>query len=120
MLACIAALLFLQIIGEAISVFFQIPVPGPVIGMVLMLFTFFVRPEFIEKIRPTANILLAHLALLFVPAGVGVLQQSERLSSEWLAIVTVIVFGTAITMIVTALTIQWVAKRMGVDDDELR
>ncbi len=120
MLACIAVLLLLQILGEAISLLLNLPIPGPVIGMVLLLILLIVKNDVINKIRPTASVLLAHLALLFVPAGVGILRQSERLSSEWFAITVVIVIGTAITMLVTALTIQWVAKRMGVDDDDLQ
>lgn len=117
MLACIAVFLLLQIIGETISLLLNLPIPGAVLGMVLMLFFLITKDGLLEKVRPTASVLLAHLALLFVPAGIGVIRQSERITSEWLAITLVIVLGTAITMIATALTIQWAAKRLGVDDD---
>ena len=117
MLACIAVFLLLQIIGETISLWLSLPIPGAVLGMVLMLIFLIAKDGLLEKGRPTASVLLAHLALLFVPAGIGVIRQSERIASEWLAITLVIVLGTAITMIVTALTIQWAAKRLGVDDD---
>ena len=117
MLACIAVFLLLQIIGETISLLLNLPIPGAVLGMVLMLIFLITKDGLLEKVRPTASVLLAHLALLFVPAGIGVIRQSERITSEWIAITLVIVLGTAITMIVTALTIQWAAKRLGVDDD---
>ena len=117
MLACIAVFLLLQIIGETISLLLNLPIPGAVLGMVLMLIFLITKDSLLEKVRPTASVLLAHLALLFVPAGIGVIRQSERITSEWLAITLVIVLGTAITMIATALTIQWAAKRLGVDDD---
>lgn len=117
MLASIAIFLLLQIVGETISLFFNLPIPGAVLGMVLMLLFLITKHGLIEKVRPTASVLLAHLALLFVPAGIGVIRQSERIANEWIAITLVIVLGTAITMAVTALTIQWAAKRLGVDDD---
>ena len=117
MLACIAVFLLLQIIGESISLLLNLPIPGPVLGMVMMLICLILKYGLIEEVRPTANILLAHLALLFVPAGIGVIRQTERITSEWLAITLVNVLGTAITMLVTAFTIQWAAKYLGVDDD---
>jgi holin-like protein len=117
MLACIAVFLLLQIIGESISLLLNLPIPGAVLGMVMMLICLILKYGLIEEVRPTANILLAHLALLFVPAGIGIIRQTERITSEWLAITLVIVLGTAITMLVTAFTIQWTAKYLGVDDD---
>jgi holin-like protein len=58
----------------------------------------------------TANGLLKHLSLLFVPAGVGVVQQLDRLGSEGVRLVAVIVLSTAITLAVTALTFAGVAR----------
>ena len=118
MLISIALFLLLQLTGEAISLAFGLPIPGPVFGMLFLLIGFFIKDGLIERVRLTASVLLAHLALLFVPAGVGIIRHWERISSEWVAIAAILVLGTAITMVVTGLTIQFVAKRMGVDDDD--
>lgn len=118
MLISIALFLALQLIGEAISFGFGIPIPGPVLGMIFLLIGFIVKDDLIERVRMTASVLLAHLALLFVPAGVGIVQYWDRIYQEWLAIAMILVLGTAITMIATALTIQYCAKWMGVDDDD--
>ena len=116
MLISIALFLLLQLTGEAISLAFGLPIPGPVFGMLFLLIGFFIKDDLIERVRLTASVLLAHLALLFVPAGVGIIRHWERISSEWLA--AILVLGTAITMVVTGVTVQFVAKLMGVDDDD--
>ena len=83
-----------------------------------LLIGFLIKDNLIERVRLTASVLLAHLALLFVPAGVGIVRHWDRISAEWIAIAAILVVGTAITMAVTALVIQWSAKLLGVDDDD--
>ena len=68
MLSAIALILAFQVVGEVISRSAGIPVPGPVIGMILMLLAFFVKDDLIGRIRPTGGVLLSNLSLLFVPA----------------------------------------------------
>lgn len=118
MLLSIALFLLLQLTGEAISYALGLPVPGPVFGMLFLLIGFFISDTLIEKVRLTASVLLAHLALLFVPAGVGIIRHLDRIQSEWIAIAIILVIGTGITMVVTGLTVQWTAKLLGVDDDD--
>lgn len=118
MLISIALFLMLQLIGEALSYGFGWPIPGPVLGMIFLLIGFLVKDDLIERVRLTASVLLAHLALLFVPAGVGIVRHWDRITSEWVAIAAILIIGTAITMVVTGLVIQWSAKLMRVDDDD--
>ena len=105
MLSAIALILAFQVVGEVISRSAGIPVPGPVIGMILMLLAFFVK-----DIRPTGGVLLSNLSLLFVPAGVGVMRYGDLFLREGLAIGAVLVISTLIAMLVTAYTIIFVDK----------
>ena len=57
MLSAIALILAFQVVGEVISRSAGIPVPGPVIGMILMLLAFFVKDDLIGRIRPTGGVL---------------------------------------------------------------
>ena len=109
MLSAIALILAFQVIGEVISRWSGIPVPGPVIGMILMLLAFFVKDDLIGRIRPT-GVLLSNLSLLFVPAGVGVMRYTDLFLREGLAIGIVLVLSTLIAMLVTAYTIIFVEK----------
>lgn len=118
MLLSIALFLVLQLCGEAISYALGLPIPGAVLGMLFLLIALFLSDTLIEKVRLTASVLLAHLALLFVPAGVGIIRHIERIQIEWVAIALILIVGTGITMVVTALTVQWSAKLLGVNDDD--
>lgn len=87
MLSSIAIVLGYQVVGELISRLTGIPVPGPVIGMVLMLLSFLIKDNLIGIVRPTAGVLLANLSLLFVPAASAscatASASSMRASASW-------------------------------------
>lgn len=110
MLAAITLLLVYQLLGEVVALAFGLPVPGPVIGFAALFATLVARGAVNEELRETANGLLAHLSLLFVPAGVGVLLHFQRLGAEWLPISVALVASTVITIGVTALVMRALQK----------
>ena len=82
MLESLALLLALQTIGEVLSYALNLPIPGPVIGMVMLLALLALRPALVTRLKPTTTTLLQHLSLLFVPAGVGVMVHWQREQGE--------------------------------------
>ena len=80
--------------------------PGPVLGLLLLLGILALRGGPDEAMRSTSTGLLRHLSLLFVPAGVGVITQLDALGRDWLAITVAIVASTALGLAVTALVMQ--------------
>jgi holin-like protein len=106
MLAAITLLLLFQLAGEAITLFFALPVPGPVIGMGLLFVALALRGGPSTELRGTAQNLLQHLSLLFVPAGVGVMLYLQRLADEWLPIAVALVVSTFAAIIVTTLVLR--------------
>lgn len=107
MLGAITLLLVYQLVGEFIVHLARLPVPGPVVGMLLLFLTLLARGAAPEWLRETSQTLLSHLSLLFVPAGVGVLLHFKRLGAEWLPIAVALVASTVITIGVTALVMRW-------------
>jgi holin-like protein len=116
MLAALAALLVCQLAGEALVRLGALPVPGPVAGMVLLFALLLARAPLPQDTGDTADGLLRHLSLLFVPAGVGVVQHLDRLGSDGVRLVLVVVLATVVTLAVTALTFEWLARLMNVDE----
>jgi len=106
MIAALATLLVFQLLGEALVRTLGLPVPGPVLGLALLLPVLAWRPPVLAMVRPTAQTLLQHLSLLFVPAGVGVMLHLQRLGDEALAIGVALVLSTWIGLVVAALTMQ--------------
>ncbi|MFZ2852848.1 MAG: CidA/LrgA family protein [Rhodocyclaceae bacterium] len=107
MLSALTLLLLLQLIGEVFVQFFALPVPGPVIGLVLLFAGLLLRGRLGDDLRNTANTLLQHLSLLFVPAGAGVMIHAGRVADEWLALGAALVGSTLLSMAATALTLKF-------------
>ena len=111
MIEAIATLLIYQLIGETLTFGFGLPIPGPVIGMALLLATLALRPALLARIKPVGTTLLSHLSLLFVPAGVGVMVHFARLSEEGVAIVAAVVGSTLLAIVATAATAAFLIRR---------
>lgn len=120
MIAALATLLGFQLAGEALAHALGLPVPGPVIGMLLLLAFLVVRGEVDRELRTTTNGLLQHLSLLFVPAGTGVMLHFHRLGAEWLPILLALVASTLLGLAATAMTLRLLAPaRPAQEEDRL-
>ena len=106
MLFTFSVLLICQCIGEGIAFLLHVPVPGPVIGMLLLFCALLMRPALMDRMQATADALLQHLSLLFVPAGVGIFVAAATLQGQWPAVFGAVVAGTLLTMAVTALVMR--------------
>lgn len=111
MLAALTQLLLFQLAGEVTARGLGLPVPGPVLGMLLLFGWLILNDGPSEELRGTTQNLLQHLSLLFVPAGTGVMLHLGRLRDEWLAITVSLVVSTFIGMIVTGMVLQWLIDR---------
>ena len=103
-------LLLYELVGEVLVLLLNLPTPGPVIGMFLLLLTLIFLGKIPEDIDKAATALLSHLSLLFVPAGVGVMVHFQRIRSEGGAILVALLVSTVVTLIVSALTMQIASK----------
>ncbi|MFT4818201.1 MAG: holin-like protein [Marinobacter psychrophilus] len=106
----ITLLLIYQLAGEVSVRLLGLPVPGPVMGMVMLFITLMIRGQMAKAVEPASTALLSHLSLLFVPAGVGLVVHFNRLGNEWLPISVTLLLSTTITMAVTALVMRWVTR----------
>ncbi|MBZ0227096.1 MAG: CidA/LrgA family protein [Bauldia sp.] len=112
MIESLTFLLLAQLAGEIIVRSIGLPVPGPVIGLMLLALVMAWR-GIPAALHETALGLLRNLSLLFVPAGVGVIRQADALADNWLALSVALVVSTMATLAVTALTFRWAQKRFG-------
>jgi holin-like protein len=111
-------LLLFQCAGEVASRVLGLPVPGPVVGMLLLFVGLLARGGVPESIGTAADALAKHLSLLFVPAGVGVMMYFGRLAGEWLPIVLALVSSTIVAIAVAALTFAALVRRVDAKQDE--
>lgn len=113
MILDLTILLLCQLAGEALAFGTGLPVPGPVLGLVLLVLLLVGRGQAPGSLEDTATGLLQHLSLLFVPAGVGVMLHAGRIAAEWAALAAALVLSTLLTIAVTALAMAWCARRLG-------
>jgi len=111
MLNALTVLLVFQLVGEVITRLANWPVPGPVIGMGLLFLALVVRGGPGDDLESTANGLLGHLSLLFVPAGTGIMLHAERLENEWLPLAAALLVSTLLAIAVSALCLHLFLKR---------
>ncbi|MFU8777164.1 MAG: CidA/LrgA family protein [Roseovarius sp.] len=109
----LALILSCQLAGEVLSRALSLPVPGPVIGMALLLAGFVARPKLAARMQDTTKGILAHLSLLFVPAGVGVISHAEALGQTGPALMAALVLSTALALTAGAVTFVALARLTG-------
>jgi holin-like protein len=120
MIASLSLILLCQLAGEAFVRGLSLPMPGPVIGLMILLVLLLIRDRFALIARgplqgdgfvSVSRGLLANLSLLFVPAGVGVVQKIDLIVDHGIAFLGVLVMSVLITLLVTVATFL-VASRL--------
>lgn len=111
MIGAIALLLVCQLAGEVIHRLTGLPLPGSVIGMVLLLAWLAFVPRERLTLTQVTGWLTAHLSVMFVPAAVGLMEEGAILSRYGLGIVVAVAVSTLLTLAVTALVFRAVAGR---------
>ena len=96
-----------QLAGDQLKVFFDLPVPGATLGMLLLFLFLFIIPQN-KNITLAANRLLFHLPLFFIPAGVGIMQYTDILQQDSLALFISVIGSTIICFVFAA----WFTQRL--------
>jgi holin-like protein len=109
-----AILIGCQLAGEVLHRALHLPLPGAVIGMVLLALALVVagddRPTGAAQLDRTANLLIANMGLLFVPAGVGIIAERDVLRHNWLPILGGLVVSTVLGLAVTGLVMHRISR----------
>ena len=122
MIVSFAALLLCQLAGEALARGLNLPAPGPVIGMALMLGLLALRPwlapvlprEIVNgDLEGASKTILAHLSLLFVPAGVGVVQNLDLIARHGLGLAIALIVSTVLALATTAYVFSFTSRLLG-------
>ena len=121
MIASLSLILLCQLAGEVIVHGLGLPVPGPVLGLVFLLLLLLARDRFAvlargplqgDGVENASRGLLAHLSLMFVPAGVGVVQKLDLVAAHGIAIAAVLALSVVMTLLATVATFLSVSRLM--------
>lgn len=103
-------ILFAYILGVIVQAAFNLPIPGTVLGLILLflgLYTGIIKVEMIEEM---CEILISHMSFLFIPAGVGLITSFNLLKGKVIAFSIIIIISTVIVWIVTAYVVKFLRK----------
>lgn len=121
MIASLSLILLCQLAGEVFVRGLGLPMPGPVVGLLLLLLLLLARDRFKilargplqgDGVESASRGLLAHLSLLFVPAGVGVMQKLDLIAEHGVAVAAVLAISVVATLLVTVTTFLVVSRLM--------
>ncbi|WP_225785339.1 CidA/LrgA family protein [Xenophilus sp. Marseille-Q4582] len=108
-----ALLLLCQFAGDTLVRLAGVPLPGAVVGLVLLLAGLLAAGRVPQGLAQAADGLLPHMMLLFIPSVAGVMLHFERVAREWQPFLIASVAGAVITLAVTAVTLRWLLRRLG-------
>jgi holin-like protein len=121
MIASLSLILLCQLIGEVIVRGLGLPMPGPVIGLLFLLILLLARDRFGllatgplsgGGVESASRALLANLSLLFIPAGVGVVQKLDLLAEHGIAVIIVLAISVVVTLLATVATFVLASRLM--------
>lgn len=107
------ALLVLQWVGEVLVQALGLPLPGALVGALLLLVGLLLLGRLPKALEQTSGALLQNLMLLFIPTVAGVMLHFERIASEWLPFLASGIGGAVLTLLVTAAVFRWLLQRSG-------
>ena len=120
MLRSIFIIFFYQLMGEALKKIFEIRIPGPVIGLILLLVTLIllkrVRIKSVNNLKKevadTSTYILRYLSFLFVPIGVGVVMHFSYLENNLSKVLVIVFVSTILTICISAFLMEKINKRI--------
>lgn len=123
MLNSIFIILLFQLIGDFIQKFFELSIPGPVIGLIFLLSVMLIIKKinkqdtgFETKLVNSAENLLTYLPLLFIPVGVGVVMHLSLLEENLVSVILIIIIGTLLTLALTGFVFEKLLKDYNQND----
>lgn len=103
-------ILALYMAGQVIQAILNIPIPGNIIGMLLLLIGLYTKMIKLEMVEKVASFFLKNLAFFFVPAGVALITTVDILKESWHKIFVIAIVSTFVVLFVTSKSIEIIKK----------
>lgn len=103
-------ILFISFLGEMLNSILPLPIPASIYGLVLLFLLLRFKVLHIDSIKETGKFLIEIMPLMFIPAGVGLLESWNVLKPMWVVICIMTVVSTIVVMAVTGTIAQWVIR----------
>lgn len=109
----------IYLVGELISGFFNLPIPGNILGMLILLILLLTKVIKLDQIETLANFFLDHLAFFFIPAGVALMNSVGIIKDTWFKLILVCIVTTVVIIVCTGVIVQFVSRKLSKDKKEV-
>ena len=97
-------------LGTILQLIFKLPIPGTVLGLILLFLALYFGIVKIEMVEDICNVLISHMSFLFIPAGVGLMTSFQAIKGKVIPFSLIIIISTFIVWIVTAYIVKFLRK----------
>ncbi|MDT1996529.1 murein hydrolase regulator LrgA [Carnobacterium divergens] len=104
-------ILSFSFLGEVLSKVFALPIPGSVIGMLLLFLALQFKLLKVKDVETVGGFLLGNLSILFLPAGVGIMVYFPVIKDTWWLLLIISLLTTAFTIGFVGLIVQGVKRK---------
>ena len=108
----------ISLVGEGISSVFHLPVPGSIIGLVLLFLALQFKLLRLRHISMVGNFLLANMTILFLPPAVGIMDKFQVIAPYLLPIILIVLGAIVLNVCVIAVVVQLIKARFEGDYEE--
>ena len=107
----LSIILFISFLGEGLNWILPLPIPASVYGLILMLIALQFHIVQLEQVQDTARFFIEIMPVMFIPAGVGLLNAWGILSPSWIPITVITLVTTILVMAVTGQVTQYIIRK---------
>lgn len=104
-------ILLFSFIGEAVSTLLHLPIPGSIIGLILLFIALETKIIRLRHIDTVGNFLLSNMTILFLPAAVGIMKRFNDIKSYLLPITLITLGAIFLNILVIGFVVQFIKKR---------
>jgi effector of murein hydrolase lrgA/holin-like protein, putative len=108
----------ISLVGEGISSVLHLPVPGSIIGLVLLFLALQFKLLRLRHISMVGNFLLANMTILFLPPAVGIMDKFQVIAPYLLPIMLIVLGAIVLNVCVIAVVVQLLKTRFEGDYEE--
>ncbi|MFR3298790.1 MAG: CidA/LrgA family protein [Fusobacterium sp.] len=105
-------ILVINFAGVIIQNIFNLPLPGTILGMLILFVLLWTKVLKVESIEKVCDFLILNMIIFFLPPAVELLEYMTLLKTGFFKIIILLIVTTVITMIVTGKTVDFCIKRM--------
>ena len=106
----LAVIFAICVAGEFLHRIVGIPLPGNIIGMVLLLALLCLKIIKPEQISGVSSFFLNHLALFFLPPSIAIMAVGDDILAKWPLLLVLCITFTLVTIAAGGLTTQFLIR----------